>query len=136
MDRCDVCSDVDRCLHWSVIVKQEISRMAKLLNYRSIFVPTLTYGHDLWVVTERMRTHVEAAEMSVLRRVTGIFLRDRVRSSSFRDACGVEPLLFHTERSQLRYFVHLVKMASRCLPDEVLRARPTGRRPRGRPRTH
>ncbi|TWW80631.1 hypothetical protein D4764_01G0004460 [Takifugu flavidus] len=52
--------------------------------YRSIFVPTLTYGHELWVMTERTRSRVQAAEMSFLRRVAGLSLRDRVRSSAIR----------------------------------------------------
>ena len=29
---------------------------AKLSIYRAIFVPTLTYGHKLWVMTERIRS--------------------------------------------------------------------------------
>ncbi|TWW76516.1 hypothetical protein D4764_13G0011780 [Takifugu flavidus] len=35
-----------RMPHRSVAVKRELSRKAKLSIYRSIFVPTLTYGHD------------------------------------------------------------------------------------------
>ncbi|KAI3361166.1 hypothetical protein L3Q82_012910, partial [Scortum barcoo] len=31
-----------------VVVKKELSRKAKLSIYRSIYVPTLTYGHELW----------------------------------------------------------------------------------------
>ncbi|TWW69645.1 hypothetical protein D4764_18G0004510 [Takifugu flavidus] len=61
--------------------------------HRSIFVPTLTYGHELWVMTERTRSRVQAAEMSFLRRVAGLSLRDRVRSSAIREELGVEPLL-------------------------------------------
>ena len=38
-----------------VVVKRELSSKARLSVYQSIFVPTLTYGHELWVVTERMR---------------------------------------------------------------------------------
>ncbi|KAI3377919.1 hypothetical protein L3Q82_009049 [Scortum barcoo] len=34
------------------VVKKELSRKAKLSIYRSIYVPTLTYGHELWVMTE------------------------------------------------------------------------------------
>ncbi|TWW59288.1 hypothetical protein D4764_06G0008180 [Takifugu flavidus] len=88
-----VVSAVMRTLHRSVVVKRELSQKAKLSIYRSIFVPTLTYGHELWVMTERTRSRVQTAEMSFLRRVAGLSLRDRVRSSAIREELGVEPLL-------------------------------------------
>ncbi|KAI3371645.1 hypothetical protein L3Q82_024214 [Scortum barcoo] len=46
-----------RCTGPIVVVKKELSRKAKLSIYdRSIYVPTLTYGHELWVMTERTRS--------------------------------------------------------------------------------
>uniref|UniRef100_A0A669BJZ3 Reverse transcriptase domain-containing protein n=1 Tax=Oreochromis niloticus TaxID=8128 RepID=A0A669BJZ3_ORENI len=122
-------------LERSVVVKRELSVKAKLSIYRSIYVPTLTYGHELWVVTERTRSRIQAAEMSFLRRVAGLSLRDRVRSLAIREGLRVEPLLLHIERSQLRWFGHLTRMPPGRLLGEVFRACPTGRRPRGRPRT-
>ncbi|TWW58331.1 hypothetical protein D4764_07G0010500 [Takifugu flavidus] len=44
--RTGAASAVMRTLHRSVVVKRELSQKAKLSIYRSIFVPTLTYGHD------------------------------------------------------------------------------------------
>ncbi|KAI3366490.1 hypothetical protein L3Q82_000624 [Scortum barcoo] len=73
--------------------------------------------------------------MSFLRRVAGRSLRDRVRSSVTREELGVEPLLLRIERSQLRWLGHLFGMPPGRLPREVFQACPTGRRPRGRPRT-
>ncbi|KAJ7996720.1 hypothetical protein DPEC_G00239960 [Dallia pectoralis] len=91
--------------------------------------------------------------MGFLRKVAGLSLRDRVRSSVIREELGVEPLLLCVERSQLRWFGHLVRMPPGRLPSqlrwfghlvrmppgrlprEVFQARPAGRRPRGRPRT-
>ncbi|KAJ8007663.1 hypothetical protein DPEC_G00096500 [Dallia pectoralis] len=73
--------------------------------------------------------------MGFLRKVAGLSLRDRVRSSVIREELGVEPLLLCIERSQLRWFGHLVRMPPGRLPREVFQARPAGRRPRGRPRT-
>uniref|UniRef100_A0A8C9X6F4 B30.2/SPRY domain-containing protein n=1 Tax=Sander lucioperca TaxID=283035 RepID=A0A8C9X6F4_SANLU len=73
--------------------------------------------------------------MGFLRRVAGVSLRDRVRSSVIREELGVEPLLLRIERSQLRWFGHLVRMPPGRLPREMFQARPAGRRPRGRPRT-
>jgi len=66
-----------RVLYWSVVVKRELSRKVKLSIYRSISVPTLTYGHKLWVVTERTRLWIQLAKMSFLHRVAGLSLRDR-----------------------------------------------------------
>uniref|UniRef100_A0A8D0DB40 C2H2-type domain-containing protein n=1 Tax=Sander lucioperca TaxID=283035 RepID=A0A8D0DB40_SANLU len=75
-------------------------------------------------MTERTRSRVQAAEMGFLRRVAGVFLRDRVRSSVIREELGVEPLLLRVERSQLRWFGHLVRMPPGRLPREVFQARP------------
>ncbi|KAK0156590.1 Craniofacial development protein 2 [Merluccius polli] len=133
--RIGAASAVMRTLHGSVVVKRELSQKAKLSIYQSIYVPALTYGHELWVMTERTRSRVQAAEMSFLRRVAGLSLRDRVRSSVIREELGVDPLLLRVERSQMRWLGHLVRMPPGRLPGEVFRARPTGRRPRGRPRT-
>uniref|UniRef100_A0A8C4TBM5 Zgc:136493 n=1 Tax=Erpetoichthys calabaricus TaxID=27687 RepID=A0A8C4TBM5_ERPCA len=55
--------------------------------------------------------------------------------ASARKVIQVEPLLLHIERSQMRWLGHLIRMPPGRLPGEVFRARPTRRRPRGRPRT-
>ncbi|CAM4603447.1 unnamed protein product [Leuciscus chuanchicus] len=133
--RIGAASAVMRSLYRSVVVNKELSRKAKLSIYRSIYVPTLTYGHELWVMTERTRSRIQAAEMTFLRRVAGRSLRDRVRSSVTREELRVEPLLLHIERGQLRWLGHLFRMPPGRLPGKVFQACPTGRRPRGRPRT-
>ncbi|KAL3062470.1 hypothetical protein OYC64_002305 [Pagothenia borchgrevinki] len=85
-------------------------------------------------MTKRTRSRIQAAEMGFLRRVPGVSLRDKVRSSVTREGLGVEPFLLDIERSQFRWFGHLVRMPPGH-PREVFQARPAGRRPRGRPRT-
>ncbi|KAK3530893.1 hypothetical protein QTP70_004413 [Hemibagrus guttatus] len=69
---------VMRSMYRSVLVKKGLSRKAKLSIYQSIYVPTLTYGHELWVMTERIRSRIQAAEISFLRRVAYLSLRDRI----------------------------------------------------------
>ena len=49
-------SAVMQKLKQSVVVKRELSQKAKLSIYRSIYLPTLTYGHELRVVTKRTRS--------------------------------------------------------------------------------
>ncbi|KAK3554501.1 hypothetical protein QTP70_024406, partial [Hemibagrus guttatus] len=67
---------VMRSMYRSVVVKKELSRKAKLSIYQSIYVPTLPYGHELWVMTERIRSRIQAAEISFLHRVAGRSLRE------------------------------------------------------------
>ncbi|XP_061621311.1 oocyte zinc finger protein XlCOF8.4-like isoform X3 [Phyllopteryx taeniolatus] len=52
-----------------------------------------------------------------------------------REGLRVESVLLRIERSQMRWLGHLIRMPPGRLPGEVYRARPTGRRPRVRPRT-
>ncbi|KAI3371631.1 hypothetical protein L3Q82_024197, partial [Scortum barcoo] len=114
------------------------SKGMKLSIYRSVYVPTLTYGHELWVMTERTRSWIQVAEMSFLRRVAGLgSLRDWVRNSVTREELGVEPLLLYIERSQLRWLRASVSFGCPldAFPREVFQACPTRRRPWGRPRT-
>ncbi|KAK3541999.1 hypothetical protein QTP86_009835 [Hemibagrus guttatus] len=81
---------VMRSMYRSVVVKKELSRKATLSIYQSIYVPILTHGHELWVMTERK--------------------------------FGVEPLLLHIERGQLRWLGHLFRMPPGHLPGEVFRS--------------
>jgi hypothetical protein len=86
-------------------------------------------------MTERMRSRIQAAEMRFLRRVAGLTLLDRVRSSEIRQGFNMEPALLQIERSQLRWIGHVLRMSPNRLVHKVWKARPIGRRPRGRPRT-
>jgi len=91
--RIGAASAVMQALYRSVVGKRELSQKAKiyLLIYLSIYVPTHTYGHKLWVVTERMRLRIQAAKMNFLCRVVGLSLQDRVRSSDIQRELEVEP---------------------------------------------
>ncbi len=49
-------SAVMQALYWTMVVKREMSQKAKLsITSQSIYIPALTCGHELWIVTERMR---------------------------------------------------------------------------------
>ena len=127
-------SAVMRALHYSVVMKRELSKKAKLSVFRSIFVPILTYGHESWVMTERMRSQVQACEMRFLRRIHGVTLLDKVRSSEIRDSLKVEPLLLRIERSQLKWYGHVCRMPMERISKQALQARVVGTRPPDRPR--
>ena len=60
---------VMRALHHSVVLKQELSRKAKLLVFKSIFVPSFSYGHESWVMTDRVQLLMQASEMKFLQKI-------------------------------------------------------------------
>ena len=119
-------SAVMRALHNSVVMKRELSKKAKLSIFKAVFVPILTYGHESWVMTERMRSQVQASEMRFLRRIEGVTLFNKVRSSEIRKSLNIEPLLLRIERSQLRWFVHVSRMPQERLPKQALHAKAMG----------
>ena len=49
---------VMRALDYSVIMNRELSKKAKLSIFKTVFVPILTYGHESWVRTEKVRSQV------------------------------------------------------------------------------
>ena len=58
-------SAVMRALHYSVVMKRELSKKAKLSFFKAGFVPILTYGHESWVMTEKMRSQVQSVRNEV-----------------------------------------------------------------------
>jgi len=59
-----VCLSRDKAeLFRSVVTKRQLSNTAKLSDFKSVFVPILTYGRESWLMTERILSHVQAAEM-------------------------------------------------------------------------
>ncbi len=71
---------------------------------------SLTYGYKGWVITKRMRSWMQAAEMGFLRGVAGISFRGKVRSSVVCEELEVQTLLLCAEWSWLRWFRYLVRM--------------------------
>ena len=126
---------VMRALHYSVVMKRELSKKAKLSVFKAVFVRILTYGHESWVMTKRLRSQVQASEMRFLQRIEGATLFNKVRSSETRKSLNIEPLLLRIERSQLRWFGHVSSIPQERLPQQALLAKANGRRPVGQPRT-
>lgn len=81
------------------------------------------------------KKRVQAAEICFLDRVAVLSFRDWLRSSAIREEVGVEPLLLHIERSQMRWLGNSLRIRPGCLPAEAYSVPPCGMRPPERPRT-
>ena len=124
-----------RQLHQSVVLKRELCTKAKLSIFRSVYVPVLTYGHECWIINEKVRFRIQAAKMGFLRRISGLTLLDKIKSADIRESLNIESPLLRIERSQLRWYGHATRMSKERPAKKLLCSTPIGRRPRGRPRT-
>lgn len=97
------------CKHWEYFLKLNLILSSFCRGHYITLPPRIA---TLSWVTERMRSQIQLAEMSFLHRVTGLTLRDRVRSSDIRRELGVQLLLICVKRSQLRWFRQLNRMLS------------------------
>jgi len=69
-----------RELYRSVATKREFSYTAKLSVFKSVFVPVLTYGHESWVMTERILSQLSGASGK-----NGIFVKSpRCNTGAYR----------------------------------------------------
>ena len=108
---------------------------ASIASASTSLVGILAYGHECWVMTERVRSQVQPFKMRFLRKIKRVTLFNKVRGSEIRKSLNIEPLLLRIKRSQLRWFVHVSIMPQERLPKQALLAKANGRRPVERPRT-
>jgi len=88
---------VMQMLYHSVVARKgSWAKKVKLWTYKSIYIPSLTCGHELWVVTEGVWSWMQAAFFWGLAVLT---LRVMVRSTVIQKKHGVESLLLHIRKS-------------------------------------
>ena len=92
---------VMQALHYSVVMKQKLSKKAKLSILKTVFVPILTYDHESWGMTERVRSQVQASEMRFLRRIERVTWFNKVRSSETRKSRNIKPLFLRLKNFSL-----------------------------------
>ena len=108
---------------------------AKLFIFGSVYVFILTYGHECWIMNEKVKSPVQVAEMGFLRKISGLTLLDKVNKANIRESLNMKSLLLRPEKSQLRWYRHVTQMYQERTAKKLLCSTPIGRRPRGRPKT-
>ena len=105
---------------YPLLQEKSIPTRVKVLIYKTILRPLLTYGSEIWTLTTKLKSKIQAAEMRVLRLIKGITRRDRKRNADVQKELGMEPILTFVERSQLRWYGHVMRMDIERYPLKVL----------------
>ena len=116
-----------------VFESRELSRSAKMLVYKAMIEPTLTYGAESWVLKEREKQRVQAAEMRVLRKIAGVKRIDHVRNDDIRTQLGEEGIVEQVRRRR-EVWKKQVEEQVGSITEMVMSGVVPGKRPRGRPR--
>ena len=74
--------------------------------YKVVARPSLLYGSETWVTTKRDMTGLEAAEMRLLRSVTGYKRLDKIRSKAIRkelEISGIQDVRLKDKQNWINY---------------------------------
>ena len=99
-------SAVMRALHYSVVMKRELSKtQSSQFSKQSLSPFSLIVINGKCLVNDRrVRSQVQASEMRFLRRIERVRLFNMVRISEIQKPLNIKQLLLRIERSQLRWF--------------------------------
>jgi hypothetical protein len=115
--------------------ERDISLRTKVRVYETMVLSVLLYNAETWTMKAADESKIRAFEMSVLRRICGVSLRDKWRNDDIKALLGIEiDVVERIQRRRLSYFGHVSRMKSDRVPLRMLNGRIHGNRPRGRPR--
>jgi hypothetical protein len=115
-----------------------ISRKTKVLIYKTLIRPVLTYASESWTLTKKDENTLLVFERKILRKIFGPTCdrgRWRIRYNHELQALYAEPNIVQFIKIQrLQWLGHVCRMEDNRVPKRVLNSSPEGRRSRGRPK--
>ena len=116
------------------------SRGTKLRLYMSIVRPTLTYGCEVWPTTVQIEQKLRSFENRVLRIICGPFFDTEInrwrrrKNQELREITKVPPVTSYIKGQRIQWFGHAMRREETNEVRAAIEYKPTGRRPRGRPK--
>lgn len=116
-----------------------LSRKSKLLIYKSLIRPVVTYGAECWSMTSNDEKSLRIFERRILRKIFGPIRLDennwRIRSNNeINDLIENEDLVRFIKAQRIKWAGHVQRMEETRMPKILLNGKPGGRREAGRPR--
>ena len=124
----------------AIMNSRAISRGTKVQVYLSIIRPVVMYGSETWSLTKELERKLQVFENSILRRICGP-VQDagtnnwrRRHNAELREIVRIPTIVDAIASQRLRWAGHVARMDRERQTCEILRGKPEGRRPVGRPR--
>lgn len=119
----------------SVLWDKDIRKDTKMRIYKTIVQSVMTYGAEVWDLSQVNRKKLLSTEMDFLRRSCRRSRLERVRNEVIKRNMNIErDITDEIEKKQLTWFGHTKRMSQERWPRKILEWVPPERRKRGRPR--
>ncbi|XP_045475000.1 uncharacterized protein LOC123680922 [Harmonia axyridis] len=105
----------------------------KVRLYKAMVRPIMTYAVETRAETERTKQKLRTIEMRILRRISGVTLRDRQTNKSIRQRTGVQDVVKWSRQRRRDWRDHVDRMESDRIAYICKNEQPRGRRKPGRP---
>ena len=90
-----------------VLCDRRVPKRLKGKFYRTAIRPAILYGAECWAPKRSHIDKLNVAEMRMLRWMSGITRRDRIRNEYIRESLGVAPLGEKLRECRLRWYGHM-----------------------------
>ena len=119
-----------------VICDRRVPIRLKGKVHKSVVRPTMTYGLEAAPLKKTEEKRLDVAEMKMLRWMSGVTLRDKVRNEYIRGSVKVTEVSKKVQEARLRWFGHITRREDeeQHVAREAMSMEVEGTRRRGRPR--
>jgi hypothetical protein len=95
--------------------------------------PAPLYGSECWTLRQKDRNRINSSQMEFIHSLTGVTLRDRIKSEDLRNRWRVHKMVQEVQNYQFKWMQHVLRMPANSLPRKLLKYKPHGRRDLGIP---
>jgi hypothetical protein len=86
-----LCSTIHRTL------KNKTGKETRLKFYKTMAIPALMYGSEIWVPTKKVQTRIQSTEMNFIRKTKGCTKLDHITNEMIRSELNTYPVNYTIE---------------------------------------
>ena len=96
------------------------------LRFHIVSKPALLYGSESWTLRQRDKSKINSSQLRFLCSLSGVTLRDRIKSENIRKQRKVEEIIDDIQNYQQKWNQHVLRMSENRLPRKSLQYHPQG----------